>query len=264
MNHEDNPFMKQTSKGFTLIELLLAMTFISTLLLTIAMTIVQIANIYNHGMIIKELNQTARSLTQELDRSVRASSSFSIDGPNPQFINNEWGGRLCMGQYSYVWNYGPAPSALNLNRNLYAPLSSTAVTSASNVVKDSSGTRPEISFVKVLDPAGSYCVKDVSKGYPSVDLLNATELLRSGDHSLAIYAFSVASTPTAKDTLSGQSLYKFSFTLGTSDPSALTTNSSNKIDANSLCKAPNVSGSDLNYCSIEQFTIVLRAVSGVN
>lgn len=247
MNH-----VVRKDKGFTLIELLLAMTFISMLLLAIAMTIVQIANIYNHGMIIKEVNQTARSITEELDRAVRSSSSFSTNPAAHQYVNNAWGGRLCLGQYSYVWNYGTALSAVNPNRNFYSSMNA-----AGNIVQDGSNTRSEISFVKVLDPAGAYCVPNGTGGYPSVDPTNATELLRSGDHSLVIHAFSVSSNATAKDTLSAQALYQFSFTLGTSDINALNADQS-------ACKAPNIAGSDLNYCSVQQFTIVLRAVSGVN
>jgi competence protein ComGC len=252
MSHVDNNMLHRNNKGFTLIELLLAMTFISTLLLTIALTIVQIANIYNHGMILKEVNQTARAVTQELDRAVRASSSFSTEVTSQQYVNNAWGGRLCLGQYSYVWNYGKALSDVNPNRNFYS-----SINTAGNIIQNGVNTRSEIAFVKVLDPAGSYCVPNGSGGYPDVDPTNATELLRSGDHSLVLHAFNVTSTATAKDTLSAQQLYKFSFTLGTNDINALTSDQSQ-------CKAPNVTGSDLNYCSVEQFTIVLRAVSGVN
>lgn len=240
------------AKGFTLVELLLAMTFISTLLLAIAMTIVQIASIYNHGMIIKEVNQTSRALTQELDRAVRASSSFSILPADRQYVNNAWGGRLCLGQYSYVWNYGTALSAVNANRNMYS-----SINPAGNIIVDGGTTRSEISFVKVLDPAGSYCVPNGTGAYPAINPTNAVEMLRSGDHSLAIHALTVTSTATAKDTLSAQALYKISFTLGTSKIDALNNNQTG-------CKAPNEVAADPNYCAVEQFTIVLRAVSGVN
>lgn len=249
MNHVDN----QKNKGFTLVELLLAMTFISALLLAIAMTIVQIANTYNHGMIIKDVNQTARALTTELDLAVRSSSSFSTAPADHQYVSSPWGGRLCMGQYSYVWNYAKALSSVNPNRNMYS-----SINMAGNIVHDGVNTRSEISFVKILDPAGSYCVPDGSGNYPNVSPTNATELLRSGDHSLGIHAFTIAPPlASTKDSLSAQALYQFSFTLGTSDINALNADQSR-------CKAPNVAGSDPNYCSVEQFAIVLRAVSGVN
>jgi len=240
------------NKGFTLVELMLAMTFISTLLLVIAMTIVQIANIYNRGMILKGVNQNARSISEELDRAVSASSTFSTDSAAQRYVNNQWGGRMCLGQNSYVWNYGTALSAQSPNRNMYS-----AINTAGNVIREGSNVRSEIGFVKVLDPAGSYCIPNGEGVYPLVDPTNATELLRSGDHTLVIHAFSVTSEPTAKDELSAQAMYKMSFTIGTNNLDALTAD-------RTACKAPNVPGSDLNYCSIQQFTIVLRAVSGVN
>ena len=63
-----NRAAKQT--GFTLIELMLAMTFISVLLLAIAMTIIQIGTIYNRGVTLKEVSQAARSISDELNRSI--------------------------------------------------------------------------------------------------------------------------------------------------------------------------------------------------
>ena len=96
----------QRIKGFTIIELLLAMTFISALLLAIALTIVQVANIYNRGIILKEVNQTSRAISDELESSLRSSSTFSTEADDKRYVNNQWGGRMCLGQYSYIWNYG--------------------------------------------------------------------------------------------------------------------------------------------------------------
>lgn len=248
MNHVD----KRTTKGFTLVELMLAMTFISTLLLVIAMTIVQIANIYNRGMILKGVNQTARSISEELDRAVSASSTFTTDPSAQRYVNNQWGGRMCLGQSSYIWNYGAALSQQSANRNMYSSLNT-----AGNIVRDGADTRSEIGFVKVLDPAGSYCIPNGSGVYPLINPTNATELLRAGDHTLAVHALSVTSAASAKDELSAQALYKIAFTIGTNNLDALTAD-------RTACKAPNEAGSDLNYCAIQQFTIVLRAVSGVN
>ena len=248
MNHVD----KRNTKGFTLVELMLAMTFISALLLVIAMTIVQIANIYNRGMILKAVNQVSRSVSDELDRAVSASSTFTTDPVAQRYVNNQWGGRMCLGQSSYIWNYGTALSSQSTNRNMYSELNTTG-----NIVRDGADIRSEIGFVKVLDPAGSYCIPNGSGVYPLVNPANATELLRSGDHTLAVHAFNVTSAATAKDDLSAQALYKISFTIGTDDLDALTADQT-------ACKAPNESGADLNYCAVQQFTIVLRAVSGVN
>jgi prepilin-type N-terminal cleavage/methylation domain-containing protein len=252
MNHRANIVTNRRS-GFTLIELLLAMTFISVLLLTIALTIVQIANIYNRGIILKEVNQTSRSMSDELDDAMRGSSTFSIDPLARRYVTNEWGGRMCLGQYSYIWNYGTALDNVDSNRNQY----SGPNVSGNSVIDSNGTTRYEISLVKAPDAGGVYCIPNVSGAYPKVDPTGAVELLRRGDHSLMIHSFAVVSNATSKDALSSQQLYKITFTLGTDGLDALNADQS-------ACKPPGEAGSDLNYCAVQQFTLVIRVVSGVN
>jgi len=256
MNHEVNTRTNTVRRqsGFTLIELLLAMTFISVLLLTIALTIVQIANIYNRGIILKEMNQTSRSLSDELDDAMRGSSTFSIDPAAQRYVSNEWGGRMCLAQYSYIWNYGTALDSVSSNRNLYLDGAASG-----NGVFNAAGDlqRYDISFVKAPDAGGSYCIADSEGVYPSVSPAGAVELLRSGDHSLAIHSMSIVSSSTSEDALSSQRLYKVAFTLGTNRLTAMTSDQS-------ACKPPSEDGSDLNYCAVQQFTLVIRVVSGVN
>lgn len=251
MNHEAKTVSRQG--GFTLVELLLAMTFISALLLAIALTIVQIANVYNRGIILKEVNQTSRSLSDELGSALRGSSTFSINPTAKRYVQNAWGGRMCLGQYTYIWNYGSALSSVNSNRNQYS-----GPNTSGNIVKDSGGgTRYEISLVKAPDAGGAYCVPDVSGKYPLISPTNAVELLRTGDHSLVLHAFKVESNATSIDAVSGQQLYKITYTLGTDKLTAI------KPDLTG-CLPPSDPNSDLNYCAVEQFTLVLRVVSGVN
>jgi len=250
--HKSHP----NKEGFTLVELLLAMTFISVLLLTIALTIIQIATIYNKGILLKELNQVSRTLNDELDTAMRSSTTFSELPARSRYVNDpSWGGRMCLGQYSYIWNYGTALSAVNTNRNQY----SGPNTVGNSVFDRQSGTtRYEITFVKVPDFGGAYCVRNlVTMRYPNINPVGAVELMRTGDHSLAIHSLSLVSAATAKDALSAQQTYKVTYTLGTSNISALN-------NTQTACKAPNIAGADFNYCSIQQFTIVTRVVSGVN
>lgn len=248
MNHANT--MKQ--KGFTLVELMLAMTFISMLLLAIALTIVQVANIYNRGILLREVNQVSRSISDELEQAIRSSSTFTNDPAARRYVNNQWGGRLCTGQFSYIWNYGKSLSAVSPNRNQYS-----AANPSGNIVRDNGTNRYEITFVKVPDGLGAYCVPDTNGRYANIDPTDAVELMRTGDHTLAIHNLTLDSAATAKDVLSGQQIYKISYTLGSSDINALTSDQS-------ACKAPNVAGADFNYCSVQQFTIVVRVVSGVN
>jgi len=245
MNHK----VKNGNRGFTLIELMLAMTFISILLLAIALTIVQIANIYNKGMINKELNQSSRTIADEFGLAMRSSGSFSL---STKYVDRAWGGRLCMGQYSYIWNYGLALANQNTNRNQYS-----GPNTSGNVVTSGGVTRYEISLVKAPDAGGAYCVPNGSGRYPNINPSGAVELLRTGDHALVLHNFTVRSVASGTDALSGQQLYKLSYTLGTSKIAALDS-------TQTLCRGPGDPASDLNYCAINQFTIVLRVVNGVN
>src|SRR5919199_356042 len=102
------------STGFTLIELMLAMTFISILLIAIAMTTIQISSIYNKGITLREVNQAGRSLSDEFQRSIANSVPFDVtpkidNSPataTSKYVVRDGGGRLCLGDYTYAWNYG--------------------------------------------------------------------------------------------------------------------------------------------------------------
>ena len=107
MNHDK-------TRGFTLIELMLAMTFIAFLLVAIAMVTVQISNIYNKGITLREVNQAGRSVADEIQRSISSSIPFDVTpkvDASPataasKYVVRDGGGRLCLGQYTYAWNYG--------------------------------------------------------------------------------------------------------------------------------------------------------------
>lgn len=242
MNHE----VKQS--GFTLIELMLAMGFVSVLLIAIAMTVIQIGNIYNHGLTLKDVNQAGRSLASELQRSIAESSPFDINsGVESRYIQqgapgNYWGGRLCVGQYSYIWNYG---KALDIALK-------TGDTSRLNVYL---GSTNQIRFVKVVDPNANYCSETSKK----IDPTNAIELLNVGQHNLAIHDFVISTSLSSGDSKIGQQLYSLEFTIGTNDQNALTTSDTGTV----ICKAPNQSGADPAYCSINQFDIVALAGNAV-
>ena len=220
-------------KGFTLIELMLAMTFVSALLLAVAMTVIQISHLYTRGLTVKEVNQAGRSMGIELKRGISQSAPFDI--PGAKYINQAWGGRLCVGQYSYVWNYGPTLNNTTTDKN------------NSNVY---AGGNTKMSFIKVPDSAGAYCSTPDSL----IDKTNAVEMLASGDNSLAVQSFTVANDST--DPASGEAIYSISYVIGTNDQAALSPDYTS-------CKAPDQSGSDLNYCSINRFDIVVRALNAL-
>lgn len=225
--------------GFTLIELLLAMSFISVLLLAIAMTIIQISQIYNRGMTLKEVNQSARSISDELKRNISNTEQFDLD---TSYVPLSSGGRLCTGTFSYIWNTRKAISENDPN-----------VTTNGGV---------PVRLAKVQDIAGLYCAKDSEgelqlKSVATADKDKVTEILNVGDHDLSLHKFIVSSEPNAADEVTGQQLYTIDFTIGTSDLDALD-------DTQTTCKAPNLDGSDLAYCSVQNFSLVIRAGNRVN
>jgi type II secretory pathway pseudopilin PulG len=217
------------NQGFTLVELMLAMGFVSALLLAIAMTVIQIGNIYNRGITYKAVNQAGGSLASELQRDINSNSPFDLSSTNPaRLINRSWGGRLCIGQYSYIWNYGKA---------LKTPSSTTNKYSNSNTKK--------IVFIKANDPTANYCTTE-----SDVEINDAVELLDVGNNNLAIHNFSI--TSSAYDGTINQRVYNISFLLGTNDQTTLTPDST-------ACLSPNDLNSDPVYCAVNQFDILARA-----
>lgn len=230
--------MNRAKDGFTLIELMLSMSFISVLLIAIAMTTIQISHIYTKGITLREVDQAGRTVSDELQRTIAASSPFDVtpkkdDSPltaTSKYVVRDGGGRLCLGQYTYVWNYGKA-----LAGGAGAP-------AIFNKYDDGS----EVRFAKVSDPGGSLCAKpDLN-----IDKTKARDLLTSGDRDLVLHAFTI--TKTAKDDETNQALYGITMVIGTNDRQQLTTD-----DAS--CKPPAEGAGDEAYCSVNQFDIIARA-----
>ena len=226
------------TSGFTLIELMLSMAFVSILLLAIAMTVMEMSSIFNKGLTLKEVNQVGRSIADELRSTIAATSPFNIkSGSSSRYIIQDWGGRLCVGQYSYIWNYGgPISNGDIMRLNVYSD--------SSNILR----------FVKVIDPNASYCT-DTTKKVVSAD---AVELLNASEHDLSIHSFSINTSDSATDLKTEQQLYNIEFTIGTNDQDALT-------DETGIlqCKAPGRVGADLAYCSLSSFNIVALAGNSV-
>ena len=90
--------MRANQKGFTLIELLLAMAFLSFLLLFMITATLQVMRTYNKGLVLKQINQTNRSVLEEVSRTIR------LAGPNGVNVSRIGNNRLCVSGTSYVWN----------------------------------------------------------------------------------------------------------------------------------------------------------------
>lgn len=242
MNH----VVSKRTEGFTLIELMLAMTFISVLLLAIAMTIIQVGVIYNKGMTLKEVNQAGRTIGDDVKRTTAGSASLMLAN---DYVTNTAGGRLCLGSYSYLWNTTAALERGDANLTTYE-----------------SDASKEVHFVKVPDSAKIYCAKNSSGAltYRSIraadtDAANpiAQELLASGDHDLGVNQFVILPTSVVSDVTTGQALYTLNYTIGSGSTVAMNSDQT-------ACLGPDDLNSDLTYCSVEQFSLVLRTGNKVN
>jgi len=221
-----------TKKGFTIIELMLAMSFVSVLLVSIALTVIQISHIYNKGLMLKGSNQAGRSIIDELQRSISSSPAFDLSSNYiMQTTSNGTAGRLCIGQYSYIWNNG---KVLSGTPNGY-------------INRYGTNDNEEIRFVKVLDPDGNYCVNPSSY----INKSDSTELLGKNQYNLVIQKFDITSSASAEDAKTGQRLYKIEFFLGTNDQDSL-------IDS-IACKPTSFIGSNSSFCSVVSFNIIIRA-----
>lgn len=245
------------ARGFTLIELMLSMTFVSVLLVTIALTVIQMATIYNRGMTLKEVNQSARDIADDVRRGTAQSQLFTVntDGSDStDYVTVKTGttivgGRLCTGTYSYIWNIAKAIEAGDSNV--------TQTLSAAGLVQG------PIRFVKVPDVNKKYCLKSGStmtnKHILNADALVMTDLLDAGDHNLAIQALRISTTDTAYDISTGQRLYTMTYTIGSGETSAM------NLTANPItCIPPGSPNANPTYCNVQQFTIVLRVGNTVN
>ena len=233
--------MKRTESGFTIIELMLAMTFIAVLLLTIALTVIQIGTIYNKGLALKEMNQVSRDIASDIKRTSPGALELT---PATDLVTNVAGGRLCFGTYSYVWNTSKALQSTD-----------TAITSYRTRFQDD--TNKLAHFVKVADTSRIYCQKGgggafVQRDIRSVDDAASQDLLQSGEHNIGINSVTLLTPPaSAKNTATGQGIYSLTYVLGSGDVNTMNTTLT-------ACKAPGVLGSDISYCNVQEFTLVFR------
>lgn len=220
-------------KGFTLVELMLAMTFVSILLVSIAVLTIQVSSIYNRGMTLKAVNQAGTTISYDIQRSLNsARPSIAI---NP-IIEEDEGGRLCLGEYSYVWNNG---------RRVERYEGGDRTNPLMNYTED---TKKVIRFAKVADNGGTLCKKDNAGNLQVgvIDSNKSTELLTSGDRDLAILDMSVA--VLAKSATTSSSMIAISFTISTNEGAAIDSGTT-------TCRPPADAESDQDYCAINQFEV---------
>ena len=232
-------------EGFTIIELLLAMTFVSILLLGIAMTVIQIGSIYNKGLTMKSVDQAGRALSDDIRRTLSQSQPFIVNtssfyaGRLPATDRSALpdGGRLCTGLYTYVWNSGEALAKQK-------PLNEYVSASKATAQNDASA---EIRFIRVQDGGGQYCA-DPSK---QIDKTKSTELLATKGGDLAVQDFSITQLSPVDNPL-GQALYRIKLVIGTNNQDALDT-------MDMTCRPPADDKSLQDFCAINRFDFTAQA-----
>lgn len=222
---------------------MLAMSFIAMLLLGIAMLTIQISNIYTKGITLKEVNQAGLTISNDLQRSINASIPFDISESGDALVSDQighTGGRLCVGQYSYAWNYGTAIDDVTQIDHLF------------NTYDGARHNTEAIRFIKVVDPGKELCQRKPGGGLPNIpdDSAKVTEMLAAGERDLVLHSFQIQSAKPYP-LLANQRLYTISFQIGTNDQQA--------IDREYNCKPPNESQGYEDYCAINRFDITARA-----
>lgn len=233
---------KQKQQGFTIIELTVAMAFVSILMLSIAVTTIQIGNIYNKGLTMRSVDYAGRALSLDIRQTLGQSEPFDVDTARKfqkhpdSSVDNPDGGRFCTGIYSYIWNFG---KSMKKPINLYT-------------VADGGASAGEIRFVKIRDTGGVYCA-DLERDIPKNE---AFELLSGGDRDLAVQSFEVKKL--ADDPLNNQALYRIVMEIGTNSQDALfQPDELNTL--NNECRAPSDAAAMENFCAVNQFDFTVQA-----
>lgn len=242
-------------KGFTLVELMLGMGFVGSLLVLIAIVIIQIMGLYNKGLTLKEVNEVSRIVVRDMQQSISSADAFRLmtdpqprgDGTTPEpavaldlediglagnsadYYSNPAGGRLCTGVYSYAWNTGSALKALRESGGDAVSYSytvdGTGTFPVQTITSTQTGDEVAAHFVKKRDPAKSLCRADDEQPDKArrlgseVDFQNVFGL---GHDELVIYRLSIEERHNLKGNLDERSeitalssFYYVEMTLGT-------------------------------------------------
>jgi prepilin-type N-terminal cleavage/methylation domain-containing protein len=139
--------IKRYQRGFTLVELMLALAFVGFVMIFVVLATLEVMGNYNKGVAIKQINQTARTVVEDMGRLVRLANAQAIIVPAAST------GRVCFGGVSYVWNIRGGTT------NKY-----------------NNGTI--VGFARVDDASGAMCTLSGGR-YPRVPIGRATEIVTS-------------------------------------------------------------------------------------
>lgn len=270
-------------RGFTIVEITIAMTFVATLLITVALVIMQMMSIYQKGLALRAVNSTGRELVDEFTRGISSAPSKGTSYLcNSYYGSNEAAraaceageanlfmyhqdtariddadvpvhGVFCTGRFSYIWNTG------------YALKSSNDKHRAELIVNDINyGDKFRIMRVNDddRDLCGAYMNSNSYRyngnggnkySYKLSSDDNPIELLSGSEDNLTLYDF--VPFPAASHAITQHSFYSITFILGTLQGGV------NIMSTGDFCTAPSTDSLDteFNYCAVNKFNFAVRA-----
>lgn len=204
---------------------MLALAFVGFVMIFAITTIIQVMSTYNKGLAVKEINQTARAITEDMSRIIRSTSRYSVVTA-PLTDPGGSKARVCFGGVSYVWNF---------------------TNSAANTYTDNS----RVTFARVEDPGSSLCVASAGV-YPQIDRTKATELITD-----RVWVHQLTVTPQA-----GGGFYQVFMQLSTADDVAEPALSYDSANPDPIQRVKCKGGSGGQFCSVANFTTTVDARGG--
>ena len=285
-------------KGFTLVELSIATAFLSILLVTLALIIINIINMYNKGLALKYINSTGRELIDSFTTSIASAPTKDLTSSCIEFynyntvaynkciadegykyvyhqrtanvsiggapsVNVPISGAFCTGYYSYVWNTGYL-----FNKEDYqtsAPAASLKYT-YNGVTKTINNFR----LLRVADPSRYICASQVNSSYEftftsAYDTTQSRYSLSAEPYELLnkdgynnLAIFDFKAYLPAQNNTSKQIFYPATFTLATISGGI------NIAAQGDYCIMPQGIDTDFYYCAINKFNFAARAIGEQN
>ena len=148
-------------KGFTLIELLLSVAFFSFFIIFIIVGFIQINRAYGRGITVKSVQQSARSIVEDMTREMQASPATIQLGTD----------RLCLGSVRYVWSqWGTANDYVDTSGDIRIVKTNNNGNCADPVNENGAQTVELLSeYLQIENMTVSDTVPDLSIGGVTVD-----------------------------------------------------------------------------------------------
>ena len=285
--------MKNQRKGFTIVELTLAMAFVGILLISIAVLVIRVTAIYQHGLAIRAVSSGGRQLIDDLSRSISASPivdvayipsrddeiTANITKKQERFTykyyfqktvsDSELGldlkgssvpvaGAFCTGLYTYIWNTAYAinsykPDGVGSFKGFTYTYSGGTLPDAEN---------PPFRLIRIPDSERSICISQrLEDGKIKESTSSFVAPSNQGDPVELLPAveddlalYDFRAFPASTSRITGHIFYSNTFILATLKGGVDITRKGDYCTVDG-----DTLGTDFNYCSINKFNFAMRA-----